>query len=98
MPVLTPPLPPQVFVVRPLYEELAVAQGDEGKQVREQIELISQHWSLQSLTKLTLTNADTVDELNDYRSPPFQSAGVRRVKYVRVKELQPRHFAIEEDE
>jgi hypothetical protein len=91
-------MPAQIVAFSPLVNEFAIAQSQEGQLIREQIEQIHQHWYQRSSTSQGLTITDTINELNEYRSPDFPKAGIRRVKYLSIKTLQPRRFAIDEDE
>jgi hypothetical protein len=99
MPVLIPHFPPQAAEIRPFWEleESAVAQGLEGQQVREQIEIVGKHWREQSLDALVASDTDLLDELSDYRHPPFEKVGTRLVRYVRITDLQPRKIDFDED-
>jgi hypothetical protein len=42
--------------------------------------------------------SDLLDQLGDYRRPPFERAGVRRVRYIGIRSLKPRRIEIEDDE
>ena len=101
MPILIPPTPPPVAEVRPLLQsdETAIAQGLEGQQVRDQLELVSKHWFQHTQSIVAEPDADLLDELNDYRHVPFERVGSRRVRYVRIEPLKPRktHFAEDEE-
>ncbi|MCO6459646.1 MAG: hypothetical protein J5I93_30390 [Pirellulaceae bacterium] len=100
MPVLTTALPPQAVEVRSLWdvEETAVSQGLEGRQVREEIENVSQHWRQQPLVALVIAPSDLPDQMSSYRHPPFERAGTRRVRYVGIRDLTPRHIECDFDE
>lgn len=100
MPVLIPPPPPQTAAICPFdeAEELAIAQGREGRQVRDQVEMVGRHWRQRSLDTVGEPGADLLDELNAYRHVPFERVGTRRVRYVRTRDLQPRKIDIDEDE
>lgn len=100
MPVLSPTLPPQAVEVRSLWdvEETAVSQGLEGQQVREQLENVSQHWRQQSLAALVTAPSDLLDQMSSYRHPPFERVGTRRVRYVGIRDLTPRHIECDFDE
>lgn len=100
MPILAPPIPPTAAEVRPLWEsdETAIAQGLEGRQVREQMELVSKHWFEQTTNADTESDTDLLDELNNFRHVPFKVVGTRRVRYIRVEPLKPRKINFDEDE
>ena len=100
MPVLIPTLPSQAAEDRPFWEssETAIAQGLEGQQVREQIESVSRHWREQSLGALGEAAADLLDELSDFRHPPFERVGTLGVRFTRINDLKPRTIIFDEDE
>jgi hypothetical protein len=100
MPFISPPCPPQAAEIRPFWEleDSPIAQGLEGRQVREQIEIISKHWQEQSLDALVETDAELLDELNNYRHPPFENLGTIRVRFTKISDLEPRKFVFDEDD
>jgi hypothetical protein len=99
MPLLTAP-PPAAAEVRPFWEvdDLAFLQGDEGQQVRLEIELVGQHWREQALGSLQSEPTDLIDELQQYRHVPFERVGTRRVRFRAAKPLLPRRLTFDDDE
>lgn len=100
MPVLTTALPPQTVEVRSLcdVEEAAISQGPEGRQVRAQIEQVSQHWRQQSLAAPATVASDLLDQQCRYRHPPFERVGTRSVRYVGIRDIRPRQIECDFDE
>jgi len=100
MPVLIPVPPPQAVEVRSIWdvEEAAVSLGPEGRQLREQIENVSQHWRQQSLAAIVSVTSELLDELSQYQHPPFEPAGRVRVRFSRITELEPRQFVFDEED
>lgn len=72
MPVLIPHLTPQTVEIRSILnaDDTTVSQGLEGRQVRKEIESVSQHWRQQSLSTLEMDSSELLDELSDYQHPP----------------------------
>lgn len=100
MPVLTYPLSIPTADARSILdvEETAVSQGRDGRQVLEQIETVSEHWRQQSFSVLEAFVSDPHDELSSYRHPIFERAGMRRVRYVAIRDLEPRRIECDFDE
>lgn len=78
-------------------EETAMAQGAEGRQLREQIESVDRHWRHRSLDTVAGPDAD-LDELSNYRHVPLERVGTRYVRYVRINDLQPRKIVLDGDD
>lgn len=100
MPLLAPAPPPQDASHYSIWEsrEMPFAQGLEGQQVREQIEFVSRHWREQSLGALGEPATDLLDELRDYKHPPFERVGSLGVRFTRINDLKPRKIIFDEDE
>jgi hypothetical protein len=100
MPALIPPSTPQAAEVRPLWdvEETAVSQGREGRQVREQLQDVTQHWRQQSLAAPVFDAGELADLPSEYRHPPFAKIGTVRVRFTGITVLKPRPFVVEEDD
>lgn len=100
MPILTVVPPPQTVEVRSLWEteETAVSQGPEGQLLRQQIENVSQHWRQQSSAVMVTGSTDLQEQLSRYQHPPFERVGLRRVRYIGIRDLKPRRIQCHIDE
>lgn len=98
MPVLIPE-PRDTAEVRPFWEaeDTPVSQGVEGQQMREQIQLVSNHWRQQSLGVLASDAPDLLDELRQYHHVPFETVGKIRVRFNGITDLRPRKFDFDGD-
>lgn len=94
MPVLVPAIPPPAADVRPFWDaDEPRAEGLEGMQIREQMDIAAEHWRCRTVDAI----ADLAPEESSYRHVPLQDAGRRQVRYVRIEPLRPRTLALDED-
>lgn len=82
--------------VRPLsdWHESPAAQGEAGRQLKEQYDRVTEHWKDQ--TNLAIEESGEMEPR--YRHVPFQPAGTRRVRYRVAGDLKPRTYSLGEDD